>query len=320
MKRAFIALFIALTATRAFALDRFESGPEGFNTNTVWYDTGREVVAFDAQFTPEAARAAIAAIRAHTASPIRYLVITHPNPDKFNGAAEFRAAGAQVVASRATAAAIPGVHAYKKAFFIGAGMFTEATYPAQATVDVTFDDELSLPLSGGAQVLLKRLSGPGVSSTQTVALIPAERAVVVGDLVHPSVHAWLEGGIVDGHPAPDLAAWKRALAELVALGTAHGIDTVHAGRGAPAPLAASAAEQARYLDGARAVVSAYLSELGPRVSELNGPQAGAHHKELARRMAEAYPTYEHAYLIEYGVYGLAGALAAQGGQAATAAQ
>ena len=37
------------------------------------------------------------------------------------------------------------------------------------------------------------------------------RALVVGDLIHHGVHAWLEGGIVDGRPRPDLEAWKRTI-------------------------------------------------------------------------------------------------------------
>jgi glyoxylase-like metal-dependent hydrolase (beta-lactamase superfamily II) len=66
----------------------FESDAGGFNTRTWFYDDGQELVAFDAQFTPELARQAIAFARARTAHPIRTLVITHPNPDKFNGMGE----------------------------------------------------------------------------------------------------------------------------------------------------------------------------------------------------------------------------------------
>ncbi|MGH2615900.1 MAG: hypothetical protein ACRDJC_11715, partial [Thermomicrobiales bacterium] len=36
----------------------FDSGAEGFFTKTYFYDTGSEVVAFDAQFTPELAQRA----------------------------------------------------------------------------------------------------------------------------------------------------------------------------------------------------------------------------------------------------------------------
>src|SRR5215213_4430744 len=122
------------------ALYTYDSGEAGFFTKTYFYDTGQEVIAFDAQFTPELGEAAIASLREQTDNPITYLVITHPNPDKFNGAPAFQEEGAEVIASEATTDAIPGVHEYKKAGFVGMGMFTEETYPRQATVDETFSD------------------------------------------------------------------------------------------------------------------------------------------------------------------------------------
>src|SRR5215217_12524 len=127
-----------VTGSTGGALYTYDSGEAGFFTKTYFYDTGTEVVAFDAQFTPQLAEAAIASLREHTDNPISYLVITHPNPDKFNGAPVFQEAGAEVIASEATEAAIPGVHAYKKAGFVGMGMFTEDTYPPQASIDETF--------------------------------------------------------------------------------------------------------------------------------------------------------------------------------------
>lgn len=282
-----ILLFLALTtAASAATLGSWASGPAGFDTKSYWYDTGHEVIVFDAQFTPSLASELIAAIRARTSSPIRWLVITHPNPDKFNGANAFRALGAKVVASRATAAAIPGVHAYKKAFFVGAGMFTDATYPAGPVIDATFDSTLQLP-----SVRLSVLAHAGVSSTQTIAHLPAENALIVGDLVHHRAHAWLEGGIAGGAPRPDLASWKAALRELLAYPDA----TILGGRGESAPVEQAVREQTEYLDGARDVVTAYLTELAGAAPDM---------KEIARRMSAAYPHHALPYLIEYGVYGL----------------
>ncbi|HEX5497813.1 MAG TPA: MBL fold metallo-hydrolase, partial [Thermomicrobiales bacterium] len=173
----------------------FESDANGFNTKTFFYDTGDQVVAFDTQFTPDLAKLAIAALRAQTTKPLVYAVITHPNPDKFNGVSAFQAAGAKAVASRATVEAMPGVQAYKKAFFVGAGMFTDATYPALGAIDQSFAGTTTLDLGSGKTVRLWELGQPGVSSTQTVAFIPELNALIVGDLVHHRTHAWLEGGI-----------------------------------------------------------------------------------------------------------------------------
>ena len=211
------ALFALALLAAACGETRFgtvTSGPEGFDTHAYWYDTGSEVVVFDAGFTPDIARQIVAAVEAETDSPITHVVITHPNPDKFNGAPVFQALGAQVVASRATAEAIPGVWAYKRAYFVDyAGVFTDETWPAQATVDVVFEGSLRLDLDGGAVELLE-LENAGVSSTQTVAWVADHEALIVGDLVHHRAHAWLEGGIVDGAPTPDLDGWRAALDEL----------------------------------------------------------------------------------------------------------
>jgi glyoxylase-like metal-dependent hydrolase (beta-lactamase superfamily II) len=289
-------------------LGAYTSDAAGFDTHSFYYDTGREVIVFDAQFTADLGREVVQRIQAETGSPIRYVVITHPNPDKFNGVEAFREVGAQVVASEATAAAIPGVHAYKKYYFVNvAQMFTEETYPAEATVDITFSGRLSLPLEGGAQLELIELEHAGVSSTQTVAHLPASNALVVGDLVHHRAHAWLEGGIVDGAPRPDLASWSAALEELRAFEGA----TVYGGRGESGPVEEAVDAQQAYLSGMEALVTDYVDGLGDRKAELFNEQAGAHYKSIADVAAAAYPDYALPYMIEYGVYGLAQQIAAE---------
>lgn len=289
-------------------LRSFVSGPEGFDTRSYYYDTGEQVVVFDAQFTEPLAEALVADIRAHTDSPIAYAVITHPNPDKFNGVGPLRDAGATIIAAEATAAAIPGVHAYKRAYFVGGGTFTEETYPPEATVDETFSSSLRLPLSAGAVVELRVLDNAGVSSTQTVAHIPAIDALIVGDLVHHRAHAWLEGGIVNGAPKPDLAAWSAALGELLAYPET---TTVYGGRGEPAPVAEAVAEERRYLGEIETLVRDYLGALDDPQAALAGDDAGTHYTAITELARAAFPDYELDYLITYGVYGLALHLAGQ---------
>lgn len=283
------------------SITTFTSDAAGFDTHSFYYDTGKEVVVFDAQFTPELAKALIADIQKKTTSPIKYVVITHPNPDKFNGAAELQKIGAKVVASAATAAAIPAVHAYKKYYWVNvAKAFTEETYPAEASVDITFDGDLELTLEGGAAVELHELSSSGVSSTQTVAYVPSQKALFVGDLVHHGAHAWLEGGIVDGAPQPDLPAWKEALGELLE----HEGATVFGGRGESAPVADAVAAQTEYLDGMEQLVTDYVNGLGAQQSELSGEKAGEHYANIADLAAKRFPQHQLVYMVEYGVYGL----------------
>lgn len=268
----------AMAAAQHSGLHTFTSGQEGFDTHSFWYDTGREVIVFDAQFTPALAQQLIAGIRSATRSPITTLVITHPNPDKFNGAPAFQAIGAKVVASAATAAAMPGVHAYKKAYFVDvAKMFTNETYPALPKVDRVFHGNLTL-----AGVQLHELAHAGVSSTQTVAYLPAAHALVVGDLVHHDAHAWLEGGIVAGKPHLDIDAWVAALDELKAYRGA----TVYGGRGGTAPVLEAVAQEQAYLEKAREIAR-------------TTPAA-----DVAKGIHAAFPAYQLGYLTDYSVYGL----------------
>jgi glyoxylase-like metal-dependent hydrolase (beta-lactamase superfamily II) len=293
-----------VTGSDGGVLYTFDSGEAGFFTKTYFYDTGTEVVAFDAQFTPEQAEAAIASLREQTDNPITYLVVTHPNPDKFNGAPAFQAEGAEVIASKATADAIPGVHAYKKAGFVGMGMFTEETYPQQATVDETFTDSQTIELSGGKTVELRELSEPGVSSTQTVAFIPELDALIVGDLVHHKLHAWLEGGIVNGQATPTIDGWIADLQELQTTFAADPEPTVYGGRGEPAPLSVAVADQIAYLQKADQIVTDYVAGLGDKKSELSSDKAGEHYAAIQAELEQAFPDYAFPDMISFSVYGL----------------
>lgn len=293
------------TAHSESALQKYTSGANAFDTHSYFYDTGAEVIVFDAQFTEAEAKKLLTAIRATTQNPIRYVVLTHPNPDKFNGAALFQREGAKVVASESTAAAIPGVHAYKKYFWTQiAKAFTEETYPAEASVDLTFSGTFALPLEGGVRVELTELKNAGVTTTQTVAFLPSQNALIVGDLVHHKAHAWLEGGIRDGKTVVNITAWNAALAELEAWPGA----IVFGGRGEAAPVEEVVPAQQRYLQELVALVKAYGAELGARKTELCGASAAPHHVELQKRAAGAFPEYALDYMVGYGVYGLVNAL------------
>lgn len=281
----------------------FKSGAEGFDTRTFFYEGENEVVAFDAQFTPALAEQAIRKLRELTDKPITWLVITHPNPDKFNGASVFRREGARIISSSATAKAIPGVHAYKEYFFVEmAKMFKKGDYPQPVAVDQTFDGQMDLVLRGGERLRLRELSRPGVSSTQTVAFIESANALVVGDLVHHKAHAWLEGGIVDGKASPAIEGWISDLQEIAALYPA--TTKVYGGRGLTVDLKTATEEQIRYLTEARALVRSELNRLGQRAKGFSGPDAGALYKDLALKFEQRFPDYVLPYMIEYGAYGL----------------
>lgn len=272
----------------------FKSDASGFDTRTFFYEGDSEVVAFDSQFTPDLARKSIERLRRYTDKPVTWLVITHPNPDKFNGASVFKAQGAKIISSSATAAAIPGVHAYKENFFVNvAKMFKAGDYPQPVPVDETFSGEMDLVLRGGERIQLRELSQPGVSRTQTVAYIPAVKTLVVGDLVHYKAHAWLEGGIENGKPVPSIDGWIADLKELARLYPEE--TTVLGGRGQTVAMKTAVPEQIAYLDKAFLLIKTEVRSLHGRPVD---------YKKLAEKFESEFPEYELPYMIEYGAYGL----------------
>lgn len=282
----------------------YQSNQTGFDTNTYFYDSGKEVIVFDTQFTGQLAKDFMAYIRSKTTNPISHVVITHPNPDKFNGASVFQEQGAKVIASALTKNAMPGVHAYKKVFFVSAGMFTEESYPALVSVDEVFETQHDLVLKTGEKISLLELGNPGVSSNQTVALIPGINALIVGDLVHHKAHAWLEGGIVAAKATPTLTSWKATLANLPKI-TGQDSTLVYGGRGQTGTMAEVIPAQISYLEKAEVIVEKYLVGLGNKTSELSDPKLSqAHLASLTKKFEEAFPERNLSYLIQYGAYGL----------------
>jgi glyoxylase-like metal-dependent hydrolase (beta-lactamase superfamily II) len=287
----------------------FESDANGFNTKTYFIEGQEEVTAIDAQFTPALAEQAIAFLKTKTQKPISYLVVTHPNPDKFNGAGVFQRAGAQVVMSKATAAALPSVHEYKKYFFVKiAKMFTEDQYPPLATADIRFEGEMLLKF-GPDTLKIKELKNAGVSTTQTVVISDSNKSIFVGDLIHSLVHAWLEGGIVGGQATPNIKGWIQALKELSTVaGPKSSLYSVYGGRGNSAELKPAVQKQIRYLKKAEKIVKKYITKLGNRKTELAGEKASEHHAAITKEFEKEFPAYGLSYMIQYGVYGLVNSL------------
>jgi glyoxylase-like metal-dependent hydrolase (beta-lactamase superfamily II) len=280
----------------------YQSDQSGFDTRTYWYDDGVEITVFDTQFVPALTEEMIKEIRKASDNPITRVIVTHPNPDKFNGLSVLHSLGATSIASKATAEAMPGVNSYKRYFWINvAKAFTEATYPAFEPVEQTFEGRLTINLASGETLTLFQLEHSGVSSTQTVVRIDATGDLIVGDLVHHNAHAWLEGGIVDGVATPDIESWVAALDELAQLDAVR----IRAGRGEDVDVAEGVEAQKLYLREIDALVDAYLAGLGANIADLSDPaKSSAHYAELQRLAEEAFPDRALSYLVGYGIYGL----------------
>lgn len=290
----------AIAPATAGTLGVYTSGPEGFDTHTYWYDDGQEVTVIDTQFVPALTPAMIDKIQASTRSPITRVVVTHANPDKFNGLSVLHARGVESIASLRTTQAMPGVHAYKKYYFTQvAKTFTDATYPAFEPVRTTFTGRIEIRLKSGETLSLIELKNPGVALAQTVVRIDRTGDLIVGDLVHHKAHLWLEGGIEDARPRADLAGWKAALAELPLLAQ----GSVYGGRGAVGQVSEAVTEAVTYLERAESVVASHMQATS--AADLKDPsKAAAQHAAIQRKLEGSFPTYGLSYLVGYSVYGL----------------
>jgi glyoxylase-like metal-dependent hydrolase (beta-lactamase superfamily II) len=281
------------------------SDAAGFNTNSVWIDDGREVTVVDSQFTPALARALVADIGRQTRSPITRVIVTHPNPDKFNGLSVFHEAGAVSISTAATAAQMPGVHAYKQYFWVNiAKAFTADTYPRLELPKRTFSGKLVVDLKNGDTLSLIELAQGGVSGTQTVVRIDSTGDLIVGDLVANRTHAWLEGGVDTGKPVFNLAAWRASLQQLPGLAQGHAQARLFAGRGPVLPVAQAVQAQLDYLKRAESAVTAEEAALGARRTDLyDAAKQGPSIARIQGALAADFPDYAMPDLVGYSLYG-----------------
>lgn len=290
-----LSLFSLSSFGKAPKVYTFTSDARGFHTNTHFIDFGKEVVAIDSQFTSELAREAITFLKTKTQSKIKFLIITHPNPDKFNGMNEFQKVGAKVVASQLTVKNLKNVHEYKKYYFVKiAKMFTEETYPRLGKIDLEFEKSLKLSV-GKKEIELIETGLKGVSSNQTI--IKTENGkVFVGDLFQKNVHAWLEGAIENGTPRPSIEDWINNLKFIK--NTIPGAE-IYGGRGESQSLNEGVSDQINYLLEAEKLIKNYI-----RMNNVTLENASSHYQPISVEFKKAFPKYRHEYMIEYGAYGL----------------
>ncbi len=281
------------------------SSPEGFSTNSVWIDDGQEVTVIDTQFTPQGAQALLADIASKTRSPVRRVIVTHPNPDKFNALSVFHRLGAESIASRETAARMAGVHAYKTYYWVNiAKAFTADSYPRLEAPKTSFERTLSVPLKNGDRLTLQVLATAGVSATQTVVRVDSTGDLIVGDLVANRTHAWLEGAVDSGRPVFDLAAWQASLQALPALAAGKPAARLYAGRGPVLPLADAVREQQAYLAAADAAIRRQEERLGADRAALTDPaRQGPLVQAVRDDLVRAFPGHAMSELVSYSLYG-----------------
>ena len=101
---------------------------------------------------------------------------------------------------------MPGVHAYKEAYFVGVGMFPAGQYPALPTVDQAFSGELDLVLSDGRTLVVANGGielDPETGRTHQIRVHMAHiRAPLLGDPVYGGRPRLPHEGAGDGTRRP----------------------------------------------------------------------------------------------------------------------
>ncbi|MFC6521843.1 hypothetical protein ACFQAT_21100 [Undibacterium arcticum] len=155
-----VAVLIALASfdAQCGTLGVYTSDQKGFDTHTFWYDDGKEVTLIDTQFVPQLTEAMVQQVKSSTASPITRVIVTHANPDKYNGLAYLHKLGVESITSAAVSREMPVVHAYKENYWVNvAKMFKPGTYPAFENVKKTFIGQTTISLQSGETLSLFEL-------------------------------------------------------------------------------------------------------------------------------------------------------------------
>ena len=142
------------------------------------------LVCIEARATPAAARDWLAKLRQHTDKPVKYLVLTHYHAVRVLGASAFEAE--TIIASDVTAKLIAerGKEDWDSEFGRMPRLFKQPDdIPGLTWPDLTFNDQLSIPLGGTRGSLELRFCGRGHTAGDIAVWHEASRTLFAGDLV-----------------------------------------------------------------------------------------------------------------------------------------
>lgn len=253
------------------------SAPQGaFMVNSFLLEGEDSVVIIDAQFLVSSARELREQLRA-IGKPLAALVVTHPHPDHYNGAATLLdgLGDIPILATEATNSGIRATAEEKRAFWTpsyGADYPQIFRYPNRII-------RSGETIAFGDVVLTIEDIGPGESTNNVVIYGSEGSELFASDLLYSGCHPWLAEG--------RSALWLEQLDEVER--RFRDATRVHAGHGASGDLRLIDMQRA-YIEGFRAAVQLRMD--GAALAE--GGKVSIH-EEVVRR----YRGYPLEFLIDF---------------------
>lgn len=180
----------------------------GGGGNTTVFVRENGVVLIDTKM-PGNGEAILAEVRKVTDKPVTLIINTHAHPDHL-GSNEFFVNADPAIDVAMHANAVPEE---------GSPFYNAGTVPT-----ITYDSMVSL--GKGADTLVLHNFGPAHTTGDSYVIIPAENALVMGDVM-----AWEMGPLFDTPSGGGVRAMAESLDQLVAVASAAGVDKVIEGHG-----------------------------------------------------------------------------------------
>lgn len=185
------------------------SGNRNFISNAAFVLTPEGVLVVDALGSPALARELLAQIRALTAAPVRYVVVTHYHADHVYGLQVFKDAGATIVAHREGRQYLNSQAAALRLEFSREELAPAVDGDTRLVAADRWVDSPTMLTLGGVDFLLQP-AGPAHTPEDLVVWVPRHGLLVAGDLVFR--------GRIPFVGQADSGRWIAALEQLLGFG------------------------------------------------------------------------------------------------------
>ena len=209
----------------------------GYRMNLGFIQCKTAVAVIDSGYTPEMAHEMLQRIREITPLPVRYVINTNSQPHRFMGNDVFRAAGAEIIASREAAARMEAAGAdFARSIVQTLGLKDGTITPPKAP-DYLLDANQSrvLDLGGGVSVKVSHW-GRAHTRGSMIAEVSPDQTVFAGDILY-------SGRLLSVLPDSHVGQWIAAFDQLRPIKAKRFVP----GHGEVAPLSGFEHSSYRYL-------------------------------------------------------------------------